>query len=124
EDAERDRAARAAVQARAAPDVAPGGAGDVLLERLGEGRGAAEATVDVLVAEHLAADALAVLRTRRRRWHTVLAGGCRGHSRRRWAARRGSRGRRRRGSRGRGRRRGARSRRGSRAGSGPGAAVR
>src|SRR5439155_21014993 len=61
QDRERDGAAGAAVEARASPDGAPGVAGDEVLERGREVGCAGERAVDVLVAEHVAADLHACL---------------------------------------------------------------
>ena len=77
-------AARAPVEPGARPDLAPRAAGDEVLEVGGERRRAADRAVDVLVAEHLAADRHAVVvRGRRRRSHGRPAGGRRSGSRRR-----------------------------------------
>ena len=58
---EREAGARAPVEAGARPYLAPRDAGQVLLERRPVLRGAPEGPVDVLVAEHLAPHAFAVV---------------------------------------------------------------
>src|SRR5439155_8763729 len=74
EDRQRDRAAGAAVEAIAGPDAAPCLLGDELLERRGELGGPLHGAVDVLVAEHLAADP-----------HAALVGVVFGHAASRWS---------------------------------------
>ena len=55
ERGQRDAAPRAAVEPRPGPDLAPGVAGDQILEVRGELGRACDRSVDVLVAEHGAA---------------------------------------------------------------------
>ena len=57
ERGEHNAAAHAAVEPRPGPDLAPGIAGDQILEVAGEVGRAGDCRVDVIVAEHLAPDA-------------------------------------------------------------------